>query len=74
MMFLVIFGSLAAAMAIVAQGNLATADSHLKINRSLATAETGMNFVIYRLNLVTATIKTRDGLIDSSNEIGRAHV
>jgi hypothetical protein len=66
MMFLVIFSSLAAAMAIVSQGNLATADNHLKINRTLATAETGMNFLMYRLNQVAATITTREGLIDST--------
>ena len=53
MMFLVIFSSLAAAMAIVSQGNLTTADSSLKINRSLAAAETGMQFMVYRLNQVT---------------------
>ena len=67
MMFLVIFSSLAAAMAIVAQGNLTTADAHLKINRSLAAAETGMNFVIYRINQVTQNIQTRDGIIDTAN-------
>jgi len=67
MMFLVIFSSLAAAMAIVAQGNLTTADAHLKINRALASAETGMNFLIYRIDQVTATIKTRDGLISQAN-------
>ncbi len=76
MMFLVIFSSLAAAMAIVSQGNLQTADSSLKINRSLAAAETGMRFMIYRINQVTEGdpdaaitldgIKTRDGEIDTS--------
>jgi len=72
MMFLVIFSSLAAAMAIVAQGNLTTADSSLKINRSLAAAETGMRFLIYRINQVTQGdtsagtpgIKIREGEID----------
>ena len=67
MMFLVILGSLAAAMAIVSQGNLATADSHIKINRSLAAAETGMSFMIYRLNQITANVLTVDGLIDDTN-------
>lgn len=74
MMFLVIFSSLAAAMAIVSQGNLTTADSSLKINRSLAAAETGMRFMIYRLNQVTqgdatagtAGIKIREGEIDAA--------
>ncbi len=64
MMFLVIFSSLAAAMAIVAQGNLSTAEAHLRINRSMAGAETGMQFVIYRLNEVTANVQTRAGLVD----------
>jgi hypothetical protein len=67
MMFLVIFSSLAAAMAIVAQGNLTTADSHLKINRSISAAETGMNFLIYRLNQITKTVMTTDGLISDDN-------
>ena len=74
MMFLVIFSSLAAAMAIVAQGNLTTADSSLKINRSLAAAETGMRFMIYRLNQVTQGdpnagtpgIKIRQGEVDAA--------
>lgn len=64
MMFLVIFGSLAAAMSIVAQGNLQTADSHVKINRSLAAAETGMRYVVYRLNSVAKNVKTSSGVID----------
>ncbi|MEM8738851.1 MAG: hypothetical protein AAGG38_10305 [Planctomycetota bacterium] len=53
MMFLLIFGSLAAAMAIVSQGNLRTADSHLKINRAMAAAEAGMDIMTYRLDQVT---------------------
>jgi hypothetical protein len=73
MMFLLIFGSLAAAMAIVSQGNLRTADTHLKINRALATAETGMDYIAYRLDRVTLptpgdendrTVFTTDGKID----------
>jgi hypothetical protein len=77
MMFLVIFGSLAAAMAIVSQGNLRTADTHLKINRALAAAETGMHYMSYRLNRVTLptpedgendrTVFTTDGEIDADD-------
>jgi hypothetical protein len=67
MMFLVIFGSLAAAMSIVAQGNLQTADSQMKINRSLAAAETGMRYLIYRMNLITKQVKTTSGVIDAGN-------
>ena len=69
MMFLVIFSSLAAAMAIVAQGNLSTADAHLKVNRALAAAETGMQFIMFRLNEVTANVTTTDGLIDQNNAV-----
>ncbi len=67
MLFLVIFSSLAAAMAIVAQGNLSVADSQRKINRSLAAAETGMRFVVHRLNQITAEVKTVDGQITTDN-------
>jgi len=63
MMFLVIFGSLAAAMAIVAQGNLHTADTHLKVNRSLAASETGMRLMIYRLAEASAQVQTRSGAV-----------
>lgn len=79
MMFLLIFGSLAAAMAIVSQGNLRTADTHLKINSSLAAAETGMDLLAYRLNQVTQGdldddvkfpgIKTTEGLIHDGNSL-----
>ena len=67
MLFLVIFSSLAAAMAIVSQGNLATADAHMKINRSLAAAETGMHYIVYRLNAVAKTVKTTAGMITEDN-------
>lgn len=67
MMFLVIFSSLAAAMAIVSQGNLATADSQMKISRALAGAETGLRFMRYRVDLVTPGITTKAGQIDSTN-------
>lgn len=63
MMFLVIFGSLAAAMAIVSQGNLHTADTHLKVNRSLAASETGMRLMMYRLSQSTQTVLTRSGTV-----------
>ena len=67
MMYLVIFSSLATAMAIVAQSNLATADSHQRINRALSGAETGMRFLIYRINQITPVVTTTDGLIDETN-------
>ncbi len=67
MMFLVIFSSLAAAMAIVAQGNLTTADTHLKINRALAAAETGMRFLAHHFNVAAEKVMTSDGVIDAAN-------
>lgn len=63
MMFLVIFGSLAAAMAIVSQGNLHAADSQLKVNRALAAAETGINLIAYRLEQAALQVRTDDGVI-----------
>jgi hypothetical protein len=54
MMFMMIFGSLAAAMAIVAEGNLRTADTHMRLNSALAAAETGMQYMTHRLDRVTA--------------------
>lgn len=64
MMFLVIFGSLAAAMAVVSQGNLSTADTHLKIGRSLAAADTGTRFVQHHLSAVAEEVRTSRGEID----------
>lgn len=49
MMFLVIFGSLAATMGIVAQGNLRTARTHLQVSRALASAEAGLEYAERRL-------------------------
>lgn len=66
MMFLVVFSSLAAAMAIVSQGNLQTAASYQRVNRALAAAETGMNFTIYRLNQIANNINIVQGEIDET--------
>ena len=49
MMFLVIFGSLAAAMAVVATGNVRTADVSLRVSRSTSAAETGLVYVTWIL-------------------------
>jgi len=69
MMFLVIFGSLATAMAVVSQGNLNTADSQLKVQRSLAAAETGMKFLAYRIDRVASEIDTSAGYIYDSRTV-----
>lgn len=64
MLFLVIFGSLAAAMAIVAQGNLRTADSSLKVSRAQSAAESGLVFAQRRLETQTARFVISKGVVD----------
>jgi len=65
MLFLVIFGSLAAAMAIVAQGNLRTADSSLKVSRAQSAAESGLVFAQRRLDSETRRFVIAKGVVDS---------
>ncbi len=64
MMFLVIFSSLAAAMAVVAQGNLRTADSHMKVSRAMSAAETGLVFAARRLASESRRFVVTKGVID----------
>ncbi|MBL8761594.1 MAG: hypothetical protein JNL50_09860 [Phycisphaerae bacterium] len=49
MMFLVMFGSLATAMAIASRGNIRTAATHLHVSRAQSAAETGMQVACKRL-------------------------
>ena len=65
MMFLVIFGSLAAAMAVVAQSNLRTADSGLRVSRAMSAAETGMVFATRRLAQESARFVVNKGVVDA---------
>jgi hypothetical protein len=64
MMFLVIFSSLAAAMAVVAQSNMRTADSALKLSRAMSAAETGMVFAQRRLEAEARRFVVEKGVID----------
>jgi len=64
MMFLVIFSALAAAMAVVAQGNLRTAESGLKLSRAMSAAETGLVFAQKRLAQESARFVVEKGVID----------
>ena len=66
MMFLVIFGSLAAAMAIVAQGNLRTADSSLKVSRAQSAAESGLVFAARRLERESRRFVISKGVVDAN--------
>jgi hypothetical protein len=65
MMFLVVFGSLAAAMAVVAQGNLRTADSALKVSRAMSAAETGLVFATRRMAEQAGRFVVEKGVIDT---------
>lgn len=66
MMFLVIFGSLAAAMAVVAQGNLRTADSSMRVSRAMSAAEAGLVFAANRMNLESRRFVVKRGVIDAA--------
>lgn len=64
MMFLVIFGSLAVAMAVVAQGNLRTADSSLKVSRAMSAADTGLVYAARVLSEQGARFIVEKGVVD----------
>lgn len=53
MMFLVLFGSLVAAMAITSRGNIRTASTHLQVTAALSAAETGLVVAQNRLSQAT---------------------
>ena len=65
MMFLVIFASLAATMAVVAQGNLRTADSSLKVSRAQSAAESGLIFAQRRLARECRRFVIDKGVVDA---------
>lgn len=65
MMFLVIFGSLAAAMAVVATGNLRTADVSLRVSRATSAAETGLVYGTWIMEQETRRFVVHKGEIDS---------
>ena len=64
MMFMVMFGSLAAAMAVVAQTNMKTAESGLRVSRAMSAAETGLAFATDRLASESARFVVERGVID----------
>ena len=66
MMFLVLFGSLAVAMAVVAQGNLRTADSGLRVSRAMSAAETGLVFGARRLREQAGRFVVTEGVIEAA--------
>lgn len=65
MMFLILFGSLAAAMAITSRGNITTAASHQHVIRAMGAAETGLAVAAQRLQEATARFVVEKGMVDS---------
>lgn len=65
MMFVVMFGSLGVAMAIVSQGNLRTAQTHLHVQRALSAAETGMAVAVRRLDEACKRFVISRGAVDA---------
>ena len=68
MMFLLLFGSLAAAMAVVSQGNLRTAAAHLHVSLAMSSAETGLAVAEERLEHVVTRFIIDRGEVD--NDLG----
>ncbi|MGE3109540.1 MAG: hypothetical protein AB7G11_07885 [Phycisphaerales bacterium] len=65
MMFVVLFGSLAVAMAIVSKGNLRTAQTHLHVLRAMGAADTGMEIAKARLLEATKRFIMDRGQVDA---------
>ncbi|RMD62398.1 MAG: hypothetical protein D6824_06795 [Planctomycetota bacterium] len=63
MMFLVLFSSLALAMAVVSRGNLRTAEAHLRVVRALGSTDTGLAIAEERLRQAAATFRVEKGEI-----------
>lgn len=65
MMFLILFGSLAAAMAIMSRGNIVTAATHQHVIRSLGAAETGLGVAQARLAEAASRFVVAKGVVDT---------
>lgn len=66
MMFLILFGSLAAAMAIMSKGNIITAATHMHVLRAQGAAETGLAVGSQRLAEAVGRFVIEKGTIDSA--------
>lgn len=66
MMFMVMFGSLAVAMAVASQGNLRTANTHLHVVRAMGAAETGMGIAQGVLERSVARFQISKGVVDGA--------
>lgn len=65
MMFIVLFGSLATAMAIASKGNITTAATHLHVSRAQSAAETGLAVARSRLAEASARFVISNSTVDS---------
>lgn len=65
MMFMILFGSLAAAMAIMSRGNITTAATHLHVNRAQGAAETGLGVARRRLEEAASRFIVERGEVDA---------
>jgi hypothetical protein len=65
MMFLVLFGSLAAAMAIMSRGNIVTAATHQHVMRAQGAAETGLAIAEQRLREAVGRLVVEKSDIDA---------
>lgn len=66
MMFVVMFGSLVAAMAISSQGNIRAASTHLHVSRSMNAAETGLTIAQKRVAEAASRFVVSSSTIDSA--------
>ena len=64
MMFLIIFGSLVAAMAVASTGNIRTANMHLHVMRAMSAAETGLAVAEHRLEEASSRFIIAESKID----------
>lgn len=66
MMFLVLFGSLIAAMAVSSTGNIRTANMHLQVMRAMSAAETGLAVAEHRLHEASSRFVVAESEMDTS--------
>ncbi|MEM9373041.1 MAG: hypothetical protein AAGA55_05300, partial [Planctomycetota bacterium] len=66
MMFLILFGSLVAAMAITSTGNIRTANMHLHVMRAMSAAETGLELAEHRLQEAASRFVVAESDIDAA--------
>ncbi len=66
MMFLILFGSLIAAMAVSSTGNIRTAGMHLHVMRAMSAAETGLMLAEHRLAEAASRFVVAESDIDAA--------